>query len=42
MFIELKRRGKDRISSAQVDFLLRAIQNGLELKNFAIFEWYLS
>lgn len=38
-FIELKRKGKDRIQQSQIDFFERALNIGLLLDSFEIFEW---
>lgn len=38
-FIELKRKGKDKIRSTQIDFLERALKCGYKLSDFEIFEW---
>ena len=38
-FVELKRQGKDRIRQTQIDFLERALKNGIPIENFEIFEW---
>lgn len=40
-FVELKRKGKDRIRQSQVDFLKRALKAGVSLENFEVFEWTL-
>ncbi|MFZ4741692.1 MAG: VRR-NUC domain-containing protein [Bacteroidales bacterium] len=38
-FVELKRQGKDRIRQTQIEFLERALKNGIPIENFEIFEW---
>ena len=39
LFVELKRRGKDRIQITQTDWLSVALESGLAKDNFAIVEW---
>lgn len=41
-FVELKRKGKDKIRSTQIEFLEKAINCGLQARNFEIFEWELN
>ena len=38
-FVELKRKGKDKIRQTQIDFMERAIKAGVPIENFEIFEW---
>jgi hypothetical protein len=38
-FVELKRQKKDKIRQTQIDFLERAIRNGIGIENFEIYEW---
>lgn len=38
-FVECKRKGKDRMTSNQVEWLESALRAGLRLENFAICEW---
>lgn len=38
-FVECKRKGKDRVTSSQVQWLESALGAGLHLENFAICEW---
>jgi hypothetical protein len=38
-FVELKRQGRDHIRQTQIDFLERALENGIPIENFEIFEW---
>ncbi len=38
-FVELKRKGKDKIRQTQIDFLDRATKYGIPIENFEIFEW---
>lgn len=38
-FVELKRLGKDYIRQTQIDFLDRALKNGVPVESFEIFEW---
>jgi hypothetical protein len=42
LFVELKRRGKDKIQVAQLDWLEAALRAGLSTENFALMEWDLS
>ena len=42
LFVECKRKGKDRVQKSQVEWLAAALEIGLALANFAIFEWDLS
>jgi hypothetical protein len=39
LFVELKRKNKDKIRQTQIDFLVRAISCGIPQENFEIFEW---
>ena len=39
LFIEAKRKGKDRIRDAQKDWLESALNSGMPLQSFLIFEW---
>ena len=38
-FVELKRKGKDKIRNTQIEFLKRALNAEIEIDNFEIFEW---
>lgn len=38
-FVELKRSGKDRIRSTQVEFLKWALNVGFDLEHFEVWEW---
>lgn len=38
-FVELKRKGKDKLRQTQIDFLNRAIKSGISINGFEIFEW---
>ena len=38
-FVELKRKGKDKIRPTQIDFLERALKTGIPIENFEIYEW---
>lgn len=38
-FVELKRKGKDKIRQTQIDFLERALKIGIPIENFEIIEW---
>lgn len=38
-YVELKRRGKDAIRQTQIDFLNRALNYGVPINNFEIYEW---
>ncbi|QTD36343.1 VRR-NUC domain-containing protein [Polaribacter batillariae] len=38
-FVELKRKGKDKIRKTQIEFLERAIKNGISVESFEIYEW---
>ena len=38
-FVELKRKGKDKIRQTQINFLERALLIGIPIENFEIFEW---
>jgi hypothetical protein len=41
LFVELKRKGKDRIRQSQIDWLDHSLQNGLSVDEFLIVEWNL-
>jgi hypothetical protein len=38
-FVELKRKGKDKIKQAQIDFFERALNVGYVSGNFEFYEW---
>lgn len=38
-FVELKRKGKDKIRQSQIDFLERALKIGFMVEDFEVFEW---
>ncbi len=39
LFIELKRKGKDRIQNSQNEWLEASLSSGLNIKNFLLVEW---
>ncbi len=38
-FVELKRKGKDKIRNTQIEFFERALQIGFNVEDFEIYEW---